>query len=91
MMVRYNQLNTIRYNRVGKVKYNDRTDLVPVVPSSYDRLAKARPVILDEDRKGTCSSGECQRHDYILRKSMVRHTLTFTLPFNDSKRQYVRI
>lgn len=89
MMVRYNQLNTIRYNRVGKVRYNDRADLVPVVPSFYDRLAKARPVILDEDRK-VLAVLENARDTIISEEINGEHTLTFTLPFNDSKRQYIR-
>jgi phage minor structural protein len=88
MMVRYNQLNTIRYNRVGKVRYNDRADLVPVVPSFYDRLAKARPVILDEDGK-VLAVLENARDVIISEEINGEHTLTFTLPFNDSKRQYV--
>jgi len=88
-MIRYNQLNTIRYNRVGKVRYNDSADLVPVVPNFYERLAKARPVVLDEGRR-VLAVLENARDTIIAEEINGEHTLTFTLPFSDDKHTYIK-
>lgn len=88
-MARYNQLGTIRYNRLGVVRYNDRADIRPPVPTFYDRLAKARPVVLGEDRK-VLAVLENATDIIIFEEINGEHTLTFVLPFKDDKRQYVK-
>lgn len=88
-MIRYNQLGTIRYNRVGDVRYNSDFETVTVVPSFYDRLAQARPVVLDEDRR-VLAVLENARETIISEEINGEHTLSFILPFSDDKHNYIR-
>lgn len=48
-MNKYNQLGSVRYNQLGRIKYNSRG--AREVKPLFNRLAQARPVILDQNRR----------------------------------------
>jgi phage minor structural protein len=85
-MLKYNQLGKVRYNQLGRVKYNSQGEEYKPL---YNRLALSRPVILDQNRRRLAVLENAD--DIILEQEINGiDQLTFTLPWKDTKRQYLQ-
>lgn len=83
-MTRYN--SAAKYNQLGTVKYN--TLRLARASALYNRLPGARPVVLDQTGKRLAVLDNA--HDIILDQEINgADTLTFSLPLNDPKKQYL--
>lgn len=85
-MNKYNQLGSVRYNQLGRIKYNSRG--VREVKPLFNRLAQARPVILDQNRRRLAV---LENADNIILEQEINgiDQVTFTLPWKDEKRKYL--
>src|SRR5690554_6834971 len=85
-MIKYNNLKSVIYNQIGKIKYNSR---LPRKESLYNRLAGAIPVVYAEDG---ARLGVLENADEVILEQEIGSVdiLTFVLPFNDAKREYIK-
>lgn len=83
-MIKYNQLG-IKYNQLGRVKYNSNFKKRELL---YSQLAGARPVVYTQDGERL---GVLENADDIFLDQEVDGVdlLTFSLPFTDSKKDYL--
>ena len=84
-MNKYNRLGVVRYNQLGRIKYNSRGARYEPL---FNRLAQARPVILDQNRRRLAV---LENADNIILEQEVNgiDQVTFTLPWKDEKRKYL--
>lgn len=86
-MIKYNHLGRVRFNQLGRIKYNSRGSAQ--VKPLYNRLAEARPVILDQNRKRLAVLENAE--DIILEQEVNGiDQVTFRLPWKDKKRKYLK-
>lgn len=86
-MLKYNQLRVGRYNLLGKIRYNSQPPQRQ--QPLYSRLSNALLVVYDQEGKrlGVLENAD----DPILEQEIGSvDTLTFSLPYNDPKREYIQ-
>jgi phage minor structural protein len=86
-MLKYNQLRVGRYNLLGKIRYNSQSPQRQ--QPLYSRLSNALLVVYDQEEKrlGVLENAD----DPILEQEIGSvDTLTFSLPYNDPKREYIQ-
>mgnify|MGYP001430053346 CR=1 FL=1 len=86
-MNKYNRLGVVRYNQLGRIKYNSRG--ARKVKPLFNRLAQARPVVLDQNRRRLAVLENAEEIILSQRTGAEEDTLTFEIPFNDPKRKYI--
>lgn len=85
-MIKFNQLGRVKYNLLGRAKYNSRFERVR--RQLFNRLAGAMLVVYDQEgiRLGVLENAD----EPILEQEVGSvDTLTFELPFNDSKAKFI--
>lgn len=85
-MLRYNQLQVARYNLLNRIKYNANP---PSDNPLFTQLAGALPVVYsqNDERLAVLENAD---EPIIEAEVGEKDTLTFSLPFNDSKREFLQ-
>lgn len=85
-MIKYNQLNKNKYNQLGKVIYNG--EIPEKEPALFNRLATADLIVYTQDKE---MLGVLENADDIILEQEVgdEDTLSFDIPYTDSKVDYI--
>ncbi|MED4126304.1 phage tail protein [Halalkalibacterium halodurans] len=86
-MIKYNQLGRVRFNQLGRIRFNQ--DQLRQMPPLFNKLAGAKLVVYDQENRRL---GVLENAIEPLLEQEINGVdeLTFSIPFNDPKRNYIQ-